>query len=57
MLRPLVYWTYSWAPNLSIIYETLEISPNANSGTIERMFHYLAQRYHPDNRKTERSFS
>jgi curved DNA-binding protein CbpA len=30
-------------------YETLEISPNANSGTIERMFRYLAQRYHPDN--------
>jgi curved DNA-binding protein CbpA len=33
-------------------YETLEISPNANSGTIERMFRYLAQRYHPDNRET-----
>src|SRR5579871_5136192 len=33
-------------------YEVLEISPNANSGTIERMFRYLAQRYHPDNRET-----
>jgi curved DNA-binding protein CbpA len=33
-------------------YEILEISPNANSGTIERMFRYLAQRYHPDNRET-----
>jgi curved DNA-binding protein CbpA len=33
-------------------YETLEISPNANSGTIERMFRYLAQRYHPDNPDT-----
>ena len=33
-------------------YETLEISPNANSGTIERMFRYLAQRYHPDNKDT-----
>jgi curved DNA-binding protein CbpA len=33
-------------------YETLEISPNANSGTIERMFRYLAQCYHPDNRET-----
>jgi curved DNA-binding protein CbpA len=33
-------------------YEILEISPNANSGTIERMFRYLAQRYHPDNRDT-----
>jgi len=33
-------------------YETLEISPNANSGTIERMFRYLAQSYHPDNQDT-----
>jgi len=33
-------------------YEILEISPNANSGTIDRMFRYLAQRYHPDNRDT-----
>jgi curved DNA-binding protein CbpA len=33
-------------------YEILEISPNANSGTIERMFRYLAQRYHPDNQYT-----
>jgi len=33
-------------------YETLEISPNANSGTVERMFRYLAQRYHPDNQET-----
>ena len=30
-------------------YEILEISPNANSGTVERMFRYLAQRHHPDN--------
>jgi curved DNA-binding protein CbpA len=39
-------------------YEILEISPNANSGTIERMFRYLAQRYHPDNQDTgdRRSF-
>jgi curved DNA-binding protein CbpA len=29
-------------------YETLEISPNANSDTIDRVFRYLAQRYHPD---------
>ena len=34
-------------------YELLEISPNANSGTIERMFRYFAQRYHPDNRKSQ----
>src|SRR5437867_3016696 len=33
-------------------YEILEISPNANSGTIERMFRDHAQRYHPDNRET-----
>lgn len=33
-------------------YEILEISPNANSETIERMFRYLARRYHPDNRTT-----
>ena len=33
-------------------YETLEISPNANSGTIERMYRYFAQRYHPDNQDT-----
>jgi len=33
-------------------YELLEISPNANLGTIERMFRYFAQRYHPDNQDT-----
>ena len=33
-------------------YEILEISPNANSETIERMFRYFAQRYHPDNQDT-----
>jgi len=33
-------------------YEVLEISPHANSETIERMFRYLARRYHPDNRAT-----
>ena len=33
-------------------YEILEISPNANSDTIERVFRYLAQRYHPDNQET-----
>src|SRR6516225_7114867 len=33
-------------------YETLEISPNANSETIERIFRYFAQRYHPDNPQT-----
>ena len=33
-------------------YEILEISPRANSETIERMFRYFAQRYHPDNPQT-----
>jgi curved DNA-binding protein CbpA len=33
-------------------YELLEISPNANSETIERIFRYLALRYHPDNQST-----
>jgi hypothetical protein len=33
-------------------YELLEISPNANSETIERIFRYFAQRYHPDNSQT-----
>jgi curved DNA-binding protein CbpA len=33
-------------------YEILEISPNANSETIERIFRYLALRYHPDNQDT-----
>ena len=33
-------------------YEILEISPNANSETIERIFRYLAHRYHPDNPET-----
>jgi len=33
-------------------YERLEISPNANPDTIERMFRYFVQRYHPDNQET-----
>jgi curved DNA-binding protein CbpA len=33
-------------------YEILEISPNATSETIERMFRHLAMRYHPDNPST-----
>ena len=33
-------------------YEILKISANADLGAIERMFRYLAQRYHPDNRDT-----
>jgi len=30
-------------------YEILEVSPNANSDTIQRIFRHLAKRYHPDN--------
>src|SRR5262245_41797462 len=33
-------------------YEILEISPNANSETIERICRHLAMRYHPDNLNT-----
>jgi curved DNA-binding protein CbpA len=33
-------------------YEVLEVSRNANSETIDRIFRYLAQRYHPDNQDT-----
>jgi curved DNA-binding protein CbpA len=30
-------------------YETLEVSQNASFDTIERVFRYLAKRYHPDS--------
>ena len=39
-------------PMFSDYYEILEISPNANSETIERIFRHLAMRYHPDNQDT-----
>jgi curved DNA-binding protein CbpA len=39
-------------PTFTDYYEILEISPNANSETIERIFRHLAQRYHPDNQNT-----
>jgi curved DNA-binding protein CbpA len=31
-------------------YEILQVSPNADTETIERVFRHLARRYHPDNR-------
>ena len=34
------------------LYELLEISANANSDTIEKMFRHFAMRYHPDNQDT-----
>jgi curved DNA-binding protein CbpA len=30
-------------------YEVLQVSPNVDAGTIERVFRYLAKRFHPDN--------
>jgi len=33
-------------------YEILQISPNAESDTVNRVFRLLAQRYHPDNADT-----
>lgn len=33
-------------------YETLQISPNADLDTIQRVFRLLAQKYHPDNQDT-----
>ena len=33
-------------------YETLQISPNADADTIQRVFRMLAQRFHPDNKDT-----
>jgi len=33
-------------------YEDLQISPNADFETIERVYRLLAKRYHPDNRQT-----
>jgi curved DNA-binding protein CbpA len=33
-------------------YEDLQISPNADQETIERIYRLLAKRYHPDNRVT-----
>ena len=33
-------------------YEVLEVSANANAETIDRIFRYLARRYHPDNQDT-----
>jgi hypothetical protein len=33
-------------------YEILQLSRHASTDTIHRVFHVLAQRYHPDNRET-----
>lgn len=36
-------------------YEVLQLSPNVDAGTVERVFRYLAKRYHPDNAETGNS--
>lgn len=33
-------------------YEILQVSPRADRDTIERVFRYLANRFHPDNRES-----
>jgi curved DNA-binding protein CbpA len=33
-------------------YEILQVSPLADSETIERVFRHLAKRYHPDNQES-----
>ena len=33
-------------------YEILQVSPRADRDTIERVYRYLAHRFHPDNRET-----
>lgn len=33
-------------------YELMQISPNAEAGTVQRVFRMLAARYHPDNPQT-----
>jgi curved DNA-binding protein len=35
--------------SLADYYEILQISPNADQETIERMYRFLAKKYHPDN--------
>ncbi len=37
------------ATQLADFYEILQLSPRADQDTIERVFRYLAKRYHPDN--------
>jgi curved DNA-binding protein len=36
-------------------YDVLQVSPRADSETIERVFRHLAHRYHPDNRDSGNS--
>jgi hypothetical protein len=48
-----IYHIVVMPENYSIdYYEVLQISPRADSETIERVFRHLARRYHPDNRES-----
>jgi curved DNA-binding protein CbpA len=38
--------------HLTDYYEVLQVSPRADRDTIERVYRFLANRYHPDNRET-----
>lgn len=40
------------SPSESDHYEVLQVSPRADSDTIERVFRHLAKRFHPDNSET-----
>ena len=42
------------APPLADFYEVMQISPNADSDTIHRIYRLLAQRFHPDNQDSGR---
>jgi len=37
------------SPNFEDYYEDLQVNPNADQETIERVYRLLAKRYHPDN--------
>ena len=39
-------------PLLEDYYEVLQLSPNADEETIDRIYRILAKRYHPDNQET-----
>ena len=40
------------APGFTDFYELLQVSPNADTDTIERVFRHLAKRFHPDNEQS-----
>jgi DnaJ-like protein len=40
------------ADGFSDYYEALQLSPNADSETVDRVYRILAKRYHPDNQQT-----